>query len=487
MQLVDMETQLFDPMKQKPLGVEAVLEKFGVAPDRVIDAQALIGDSVDNVPGAPGIGPKTAAELLNTFGSLEAILERANEIKQPKRRETLINFADQIRLSKQLVTLKDDVPVEEAWESFTVRDPEAGPLLQFIDAMEFRTLGRRVREHFAKEKGVEIVAQYAAGQAAERAPANGPVVEPVETAFKRDAYKIVRDLPALEAYIACAMAAGAVGIDTEADGVNAVGAEIVGVALSLTPMTRSTCRWPRQRRYPRGRIVRSGASAGGCRAGRRPKSRARRDRRAKPLLEAPAVLKIGMNIKWDVALFAQCGVALSPVDDPMLISYALFGGLDPHDKTALVEKHLGHGLTPLSDVIGKGKAQIGFGLAAPERAAAYSAEQADAALRLWRKLTPDLAREKLRAVYETLERPLPPVLAAMEREGVRIDPHMLSRLSGDFAQRMGQYESEAYGLAGRAFNLGSPKQLGEILFDELKLQGGGKTKTGAWSTGCEHP
>ncbi|HRE43345.1 MAG TPA: 5'-3' exonuclease H3TH domain-containing protein [Terricaulis sp.] len=241
MQLVDDgKIQLYDPMKQKALGVEAVLEKFGVTPDRVIDAQALIGDSVDNVPGAPGIGPKTAAELIATFGSLEAILERANEIKQPKRRETLINFADQIRLSKELVTLKDDVAVEEAWESFAVRDPEAGPLLQFIDAMEFRTLGRRVREHFAKEKGVEIVAAYAAGAVAPSAlgdhspaPSNGPVLEQVETSFQREAYKIVRDLPALEAYIARAMAAGAVGIDTEADGINAVGASIVGVALSL--------------------------------------------------------------------------------------------------------------------------------------------------------------------------------------------------------------------------------------------------------------
>ncbi|HRO03340.1 MAG TPA: 5'-3' exonuclease H3TH domain-containing protein, partial [Terricaulis sp.] len=236
----DGKIQLYDPMKQKPLGVEAVLEKFGVAPELVIDAQALIGDSVDNVPGAPGIGPKTAAELLNTFGSLEAILERANEIKQPKRRETLINFADQIRLSKTLVTLKDDVAVEEAWESFAVRDPEAGPLLQFIDAMEFRTLGRRVREHFAKEKGVEIVAAYAAGAPAPSAigdhtpaPSSGPVVEQVETAFQREAYKIIRDLPALEAYIARAMAAGAVGIDTEADGINAASAEIVGLSLSL--------------------------------------------------------------------------------------------------------------------------------------------------------------------------------------------------------------------------------------------------------------
>ena len=486
MQLVDDgKIQLYDPMKQRALGVDAVLEKFGVPPDKVIDAQALIGDSTDNVPGAPGIGPKTAAELIATFGSLDAILERANEIKQPKRRETLINFADQIRLSRELVTLKDDVAVEEAWESFGVRDPEASTLLQFLDAMEFRTLARRVREHYAKEKGVEIVAQYAAGAVAPPAPhANGPVVEAIETEFKRDAYKVVRDLPALEAYIARAMTAGAVGLDTEADGINAMGAKLVGVALSLgandaiyVPLGHASADMRAGELFAAEQTPAEAAPDAGPQI---PLAAALAA--LKPLLEAQGALKIGMNIKWDVALFAQHDVALCAFDDPMLISYALYGGLDAHDKAALVEKHLGHGLTPLNDVIGKGKAQVAFDLAPVERAGVYSCEQADAALRLWRKLKPELAREKLATVYQTLERPLPPVLAAMERAGIRIDPHMLSRLSGDFAQRMGQYESEAYGLAGREFNIGSPKQLGEILFDELKLPGGAKTKTGAWST-----
>jgi DNA polymerase-1 len=202
----------------------------------------------------------------------------------------------------------------------------------------------------------------------------------------------------------------------------------------------------------------------------------------KPLLEDPSVIKVGLNVKWDVAMFAKYGIALSPIDDPMLMSYALYGGMDSHEKFDLIEKHLGHTLTPLSDVAGKGKSQISFDQVAVERASAYSCEQSDAALRLYRKLKPELARERLITVYETLERPLPPVLAAMEKEGIKIDPDMLSRLSGDFAQRMLQYEEEAYGLAGKQFNIGSPKQLGEILFDELKLPGGSKTKTGAWST-----
>ncbi len=519
--IVDGVIQLYDPMKNRILGPEAVMEKFGVGPDKVIDAQALIGDSTDNVPGAPGIGPKTAAELIATFGSLDAILERANEIKQQKRRETLINFADQIRLSRELVTLKDDVPVEEKWESFAVRDPEPTTLLQFIDAMEFRTLGRRVREHFAKEKGVQIVAQYAAASAPAAAtaspeagaPSSGPVIETVETEFKREQYKIVLELAALEAYVARARMAGAVGIDTEADSFDAARAELVGVALSLgandaiyvplghrAPDPRAgelfaseipsppagegqgwggdaTAQAPDRLHAPH--LPASSPQGGG---GEVQIPLAAALAALRPLLEDAAVNKVGLNVKWDIALFAKYGIALAPIEDPMLISYALYGGLDDHDKTSLIEKHLGHGLTPYAEVAGKGKTQQSFDLVPVERAGAYSCEYADAALRLYRKLKPELAANRLVTVYETLERPLPAVLAAMEREGIKIDPQMLSRLSGDFAQRMLQYEAEAYGLAGREFNIGSPKQLGEILFDELKLPGGSKTKTGAWST-----
>jgi DNA polymerase-1 len=493
MQLVsDGEIQLFDPMKQKPLGVEAVMEKFGVPPDKVIDAQALIGDSTDNIPGAPGIGPKTAAELLMQFGSLDAILERANEIKQPKRRETVINFADQIRLSRQLVTLKDDVPVETPWESFAVREPDPSMLLQFLDAMEFRTLGRRVRDHVAKEKGVEIVASYAAPAPAAEAPrAGGPVLPPIEREFRREAYKIVRRIEELEVWVARARDAGVVGIDTEATSFDAQRAELVGVSLALG--ANDACYAPLGHRSA---DPRAGELFASELLSEEEPGEARRFPREdgeniplpvalallKPLLEDASVLKVGLNVKWDIALFAKHGIALAPYDDPMLQSYVLYGGLDPHDKASLVEKHLGHALTPLAEVVGKGKAQIGFDLAPVERTATYSCEPADAALRLHKKFEAELARDKLVTVYETLERPLPPVLAAMEREGIKIDPAMLSRLSGDFAQRMLQYEAEAQGLAGREFNIGSPKQIGEILFDEMKLEGGSKTKTGAWST-----
>jgi DNA polymerase-1 len=491
MQLVtDGQIQLYDPMKQKPLGVEAVIEKFGVPPEKVIDAQALIGDSTDNIPGAPGIGPKTAAELLTQFGSLDAILERANEIRQPKRRETLINNADQIRLSRRLVTLKDDVPVEEGWESFAVREPDAPMLLQFLDVMEFRTLSRRVRDHFAKEKGVEIVAAYASAATVTASPAetpaqtSGPVAPAVETEFKREAYVIVRAMGALEAWIARAREAGVVAIDTEATAFDAQRAEIVGLSLALA--ANDACYVPMSHNAPdvrAGELFASEEPAKGMAADvgaqiALPEAVAA----LKPLLEDASVLKVGLNIKWDIALLAKHGVVLAPYDDAMLQSYALYGGLDPHDKASLVEKHLKHALTPLADVVGKGKAQIGFELAPVARAATYSCEQADAALRLWTKFKAELARARLITVYETLERPLPPVLAAMEREGIKIDPAMLSRLSGDFARRMLQFEAEAQGLAGREFNIGSPKQIGEILFDEMKLNGGSKTKTGAWST-----
>ncbi|MEZ5971519.1 MAG: DNA polymerase I [Hyphomonadaceae bacterium] len=488
--IVDGVIQLYDPMKNRILGLDAVMEKFGVGPDKVIDAQALIGDSTDNVPGAPGIGPKTAAELINTFGTLDAILERANEIKQQKRRETLINFADQIRLSRELVTLKSDVDVEEKWESFALREPDPSVLLQFIDAMEFRTLGRRVREHFAKEKGVQIVASYASAAPAP-APAHaddgsrtGPVLEEIEREFKRDAYKIVRDLPALEDYVRRAKLTGAIGIDTEADSFDATRAELVGLALSIA--ANDAIYVPLGHKGAESR-------AGELFASEAPSEKTAPDTGAQiplsatlaalqPLLEDTAVTKIGLNVKWDIALLAKHGIALAPYDDPMLASYTLYGGLDDHDKISLIEKHIGHALTPYSDVAGKGKAQQSFDLVPVERAAAYSCEYADAALRLHRKLKPELASNRLITVYETLERPLPAILTAMEREGVKIDPQMLSRLSGDFAQRMLQYEAEAYTLANKEFNLGSPKQLGEILFDELKLPGGSKTKTGAWST-----
>jgi DNA polymerase-1 len=377
--------------------------------------------------------------------------------------------------------------VQEQWQSFTVREPDPKQLFQFMDAMELRTLTKRVREHFAREKGAEIVATYAAGAIAspEATPTSGGLPEEANKPFLREKYEIVRDIETLEkVWIAGAKKLGAVGIDVEADGFDAARANLVGVSLALGPNV--ACYVPLAHRAPDARAgelfaSESDAPAASADMGKQiPMAQA--IGALKSLFEDASVLKVGLNIKFDVAMFARQGVALAPIDDPMLISYTLYGGLNDHSKAELVNQHLEHALTPLSDVAGKGKSAQSFDLITIDRAAAFSAEYADAALRLSRKLKPRLAQDKLLTVYETLERPLPSVLSAMEREGVKVDTQMLSRLSGDFAQRMLQYEEEAYGLAGKQFNIGSPKQLGEILFDELKLPGGSKTKTGAWST-----
>ncbi|MBI1186960.1 MAG: DNA polymerase I [Alphaproteobacteria bacterium] len=469
MQLVDDgKIELFDPMKQKPLGPEAVMEKFGVTPDKVIDVQALMGDSVDNVPGAPGIGPKTAAKLINTYGDLETLLSKASEIKQPKRRETLIQHADQIRVSKELVTLCDTVEGLEDYSGFVADDPDPESLLKFLDDMEFRTLARRVREKLAKEGGAAPPMAHA--PAAEGEP-------PIDFG----AYVVVSDAAALRDWVARAGAAGAVAVDVQTNGGDPAAARAVGISLALGP--NAACYVPLRHVDPHtdeggGDLFGSGAPA--FAAGQIPVAEA--IALLKPMLEDPAVLKIGHDVKTDIEALLAEGVRLAPSDDVMLLSYALGAGRDDHALDALSEAHLGHTPIPIKDVVGSGKGQIRFSHVPIATAARYSAEDADLALRLWKRLKGKLAQERLISVYETLERRLPMVLSDMERAGVMVDVQTLSRLSGDFAQRMLGYEDEARKLAGRDFNFGSPKQLGEILFDEMSLPGGTKTKTGAWST-----
>ncbi len=474
--VVDGIVQLYDPMKQKPLGPEAVMEKFGVAPDKVIDVQALMGDSVDNIPGAPGIGQKTAAELINTYGALDELLARAGEIKQPKRRETLIQYADQIRLSRTLVTLKTDVPGVDGLENFAVREPDPDTLIKFLDAMEFRTLTRRVREEFAKEG-------HSSPQSPQAPGVSEPAVAPVETAFDIDAYEAVTTAEALRPWLEAAAAQGFLAVDTETDNLDAMRARLVGVSLALAP--NKACYIPLRHIDPHteGEV---GLFADKAESPPRPPLQqipvAEAIALLKPVLEDPAILKIGQNIKYDLQILSGEGVRVAPIDDTMLISYVLAGGLHNHGMDELAGRHLAHATIAFKDVAGAGKSQITFDKVPLDAATRYAAEDADVTLRLWRKLKPDLAREHLLSVYETLERPLPRVLADMEAVGIKVDPQVLSRLSGDFAQRMGAFEEEAQRLAGRAFNMASPKQLGEILFDEMKLEGGSKTKTGAWST-----
>ena len=460
MQLVSDKVLMLDPMKNKLLGREDVIEKFGVGPELVVDVQSLAGDSVDNVPGAPGIGIKTAAQLLSEYGTVEALLERAGEIKQPKRRETLQTFAEQVLISKRLVTLKDDVPVEISLEDLAVQDPDPKILLPFLEEMEFRTITRRVREQMEKEGALEAAPPEAA-------------------AIDRAAYVCIRDLKTLEDWVARAMTQGWVAVDTETDALDSVGGGLVGVSLALAP--GEACYIPLAHVDP-------DAKGDGDMFGADPPRQIRMAdaiKALKPMLEDPATLKIGQNIKYDLSVFARHKVNVAPIDDTMLISFALNAGVHSHGMDELSERYLGHKTIAFKDVAGSGKTQKTFAQVALDKATEYAAEDADVTLRLWQVLKPRLRTEEVTTVYETLERPLVPVLAAMEQAGVKVDRDLLSRLSADFSQRMAGLEAQAYEQAGREFNIGSPKQLGEILFDEMNIPGGKKTKTGAWVTDAD--
>jgi DNA polymerase I len=460
MQLVSDKVLMLDTMKNKLMGRDEVFEKFGVGPEHVVDVQSLAGDSVDNVPGAPGIGVKTAAQLITEYGSVEALLARAEEIKQPKRRETLQNFADQVRVSKQLVTLKDDVPLAVKLEDLAVQDPDPKVLLPFLEEMEFRTITRRVREQMEKE-GVLV--------------AEGPEAASID----RTAYVCIRDLKTLEDWVARATTQGWVAVDTETDALDSVGGGLVGVSLALAP--GEACYIPLAHVDP-------DSKGDGDMFGADPPRQIRMAEAIKvlkPMLEDAATLKIGQNIKYDLSVFARHGIQVAPIDDTMLISFALNAGMHGHGMDELSERYLGHKPISFKEVAGTGKAQKTFAQVGLDKATEYAAEDADVTLRLWQVLKPRLRTEQVTTVYETLERPLVPVLAAMEQAGIKVDRQMLSRLSADFSQRMAALEAQAHEQAGREFNIGSPKQLGEILFDEMNIPGGKKTKTGAWVTDAD--
>ena len=457
MQLVGERVSMLDTMKNVRIGPPEVFEKFGVTPDKVIDVQALCGDSVDNVPGAPGIGIKTASALITEYGDLETLLARAGEIKQDKRRQTLIDFADQIRLSRQLVTLDCETPLPAPIDDLAVADPDAKVLGDFLEAMEFRTLARRVRES--------------------RGDLEPPPPKPAEAApvpIDTSAYACVRDLAALETWIVKARNAGLVALDVETDGFSAATSDICGVSLAVSP--GEACYIPLGHAAEEEGLDLSNTAD----LGQIPLEAALA--RLKPLLEDPAVLKIGHNIKYEIGVLARHGVEIAPIEDTMLMSYVLEGGVHNHGLDDLAKLWLQHQPISLKQVTGTGRAQKAFRHVGLPEATSYAAEDADLTLRLYRLLRPRLSREHLLTVYETLERPMPAVLARMEGAGIRIDPDRLRVLSNDFAVRMADLEVEAQTLAGRPFNLGSPKQIGDVLFGELGLPGGKKTATGVWST-----
>ncbi|MAP15366.1 MAG: DNA polymerase I [Oceanibulbus sp.] len=469
MQLVGDGVEMLDAMKNKTIDRDGVFEKFGVYPERVVDVQALAGDSVDNVPGAPGIGIKTAALLINEYGDLDALLERASEIKQPKRRQTLIDHAEQIRLSRSLVLLDENTPIDFTIDDLEVRDPDADRLLGFLSEMEFRTLSKRVAEVLGREAPAIPDAP---------APAVADAPQVADVPFNHSKYEQVSDAEALRVWLDRIYEVGYVAVDTETTGLNEMTAELVGVSLAVE--AGQACYIPLTHKASRSDDL---FGSDDLAPGQMPIEEALQ--LLTPMLEDPAILKIGQNMKYDGKIFAQLGITVAPIDDTMLMSYAMHAGLHGHGMDTLSERYLGHTPLPIKPLLGSGKSAVTFDKVPMEDAVPYAAEDADVTLRLWKLFKPQLHRAEVTKVYETLERPLVPVLAQMERSGILVDRDTLSRMSNAFAQKMAGLEADIHELAGETFNVGSPAQLGEILFGKMGLEGGKKGKTGKYSTGAD--
>ena len=473
MQLVeDHEVVLYNFFKNRELGRDEVKERFGVGPERVVDVQALAGDSSDNVPGVPGIGVKTAAELINTYGDLDTLLARAGEIKQPKRRESLLENADKARLSRELVRLRSDVPVPASLDELAARVADPTTLRDFLEAQGFRSVLARLglAEGAEKSPGAQTEPAWTTVHHAPSSPSSASAPKPQAQIGKAARYQLVQELGELKLWVARAMAKGAVCVDTETTSLEPSRAALVGVSLAIEP--GEACY------VPLGHVREDLLGSEEI------KQIPLKDAIAclKPMLEDESVLKIGHNIKYDLRIFARHGITVAPVDDSMLLSFVLEGGSHGHGMDELAELHLSHKTITFKDVAGTGKNQVTFDKVPLDRARDYAAEDAEVTLRLYQLLKPRLVTEKLCTVYETIERPLIPVLARMESAGIKVDRAALARLSEDFSKRIAKFETEIHKLAGRSFNIGSPKQLGEILFDEMGLEGGKKGKTGAYGT-----
>jgi DNA polymerase-1 len=467
MQLVGGGVEMLDPMKNKLIDSDGVVEKFGVGPERVVDVQALAGDSVDNVPGAPGIGIKTAALLINEYGDLESLLDRAGEIKQPKRRESLIDNRAQIELSKRLVQLDCDMTLDFTLDDLEVRAPDPEVLMGFLAEMEFRTVTKRI----ADKLGV-------AAPEIEIATPPADVAAPEVVAFTPDTYECVRDAAALQVWVNRIRERGYVAVDTETTGLNDMTADLVGISLCVEagqacyiPLTHKSA--ASDDLFGSDDLAEGQMDFDECLA------------LLKPVLEDPSIIKIGQNMKYDSKIFARLDIDVDPIDDTMLMSYAMNAGLHNHGMDTLSQEYLGHTPIPIKPLLGSGKSAITFDRVPVDDAVKYAAEDADITLRLWQMFKPQLHVKQVTTVYETMERPLVPVLAQMERNGIKVDRDTLSRMSNAFAQKMAGLEAEIQEMAGRPFNVGSPKQLGEILFDEMGLPGGKKGKTGAYATGAD--
>jgi DNA polymerase-1 len=457
MQLVGERVTMRDPMSDRLIADAEVREKFGVGPDKVIDVQALCGDSIDNVPGVPGIGVKTAAELINFYGDLETLLAHAAEIKQPKRRQTLVDNEAKARLSKVLVKLDDDVPLPCPLSALRVKPYDPEKLFPFLDEMELRALKSRI------ERRLEITATAPVGPIE-------PVIPDIPPFTAPRSYALIDTLEGLDHWIEAAYEAGAVAVWPAPSAVAGARPALAGIALALAPGMAAYVALGHRASGELDLAAPTGVPFGDAIA------------RLRPLFADPGVLKIGHDIKAAAHLLSRWGVALAPYDCTMLLSYVLDGGRFDHDIEALTERSFGHALAPLKELIGTGKSLIAFAEVTPERARDFAAERADAALRLHMVLKARLVRERMTAFYETVERPLPTVVAAMEDAGIKVDRAALAELSRAFEIRIAEIEQAIFAAVGNSFNIGSTKQLGDVLFEKLGLPGGKKGKTGAYGT-----
>ena len=463
MQLVGDGVTMLDTMKNRRIGVAEVIEKFGMGPEKVIEIQALAGDSADNVPGVPGIGVKTAALLLEEYGDLETLLARAGEIKQTKRRENLLEYADLARLSLELVTLRQDVPVEEGLDALVNRPLDIDKLLAFITEQDFKSMRSKLVSKYGNGSGVEVdVAE-----------------ETSDVPIDAKAYQMVTTIEQLDGWIAEATTQGYVAVDTETTSLDAMQAKLVGVSLATAP--GKACYIPLGHTGTGGA---GGLDLDGSIPDQIPMDQALA--KLKPLFEDPSVLKIGQNLKYDILVLRQFDVDITPFDDTMVLSYVLEGGLHGHGMDTLSELHLGHKPIPFKEVAGTGKKAITFDQVPVDKATEYAGEDADITLRLYNVLRPQLAEKHMTTVYETLDRPLAPILVDMEAHGIKVDRQKLASLSKEFAEGMAVLEKDIHALAGHPFNIASPKQLGEVLFDEMGMVSKKKTgKSGAKSTSAD--
>ena len=455
--------ELLDPIKQKPIRAAEVMEKFGVPPNKVIEVQALAGDPTDNVPGVPGIGIKTAAGLIAEYGDVETLLANLDRIKQPKRREALEANRENALVSKRLVTLDADAPLPKPVEDLAARAPDPGKLSAFLKLHGFRSIGHRL--------GLDATG------APPTARPEGPAPVPVALSLADDAtpygpYETIQTLDALEAFVAAAREAGVMALDTETTGLDALRADLVGVCMAVAPgraaylplrHAAADMLTPAPEQVPFDDAVRV----------------------LRPLLTDPTVLKVLHNAKYDLEVLQRHengALDVTPVDDTMLMSYSLDAGRHGHGMDELSRRHLSHQPITYDEITGTGRGRKPFAQVGLGDATAYAAEDADVTLRLWHVLKPRLRTDKALALYETVERRMIAVLRDMEVAGIRVDGAMLKQTGAEFAERMAALETEIHGIAGHPFAVGSPKQLGDVLFGELGLPGGRKGKTGAYST-----